>query len=149
MAHRSEPDRRPGVVLQVGPGHPGQPERDLRVSPEHAVELRSYLEAEGLHVGRVIEFSVGDWLEVFSVFVGGGGAGSALVVALQKFIERHKEKNISFGPEGCVQSMTGFDAEDVIRVLRAVDDMQHDRDVRWRQIRDRGRLSQTDDGATG
>ncbi|OLZ51570.1 hypothetical protein [Amycolatopsis keratiniphila] len=67
-------------------------------------------------------------MQMVTVGVGSGGAVTALVVALQKFFERYKDKNVSFGPNGQVESMTGFSARDVTRVLDAANRIQREQD---------------------
>ena len=117
MTEQSEPRPNAEITLTVEPGHPGQSDRILRVSPDQAQFLRECLEAEGLHVSRVLEFSAGSWLEVIAVALGSGGAVTTLAIALQKFLERHKDKNVSFGPEGRLESMAGYSAKHVQQVL--------------------------------
>ncbi|TKG60255.1 MULTISPECIES: hypothetical protein [Pseudonocardiaceae] len=128
MAPRPEPAENSNLTLQIGPGHPGQSEFDVRVSPGHANELRECFEAEGLHVSNVIELSAGGWLEVLAVSLGTGGAVS---VAITKFFERHKGKKITFGAEGKVETMEGYSAKDVQQVLDDVAQRQRETDQTW------------------
>ncbi len=134
MAHRPEPPASSNVTLQIGPGHPGQAELDVRVSPEHVEELRECLESEGLRVSNVMEFSAGGWLDVLAVSLTGGGA---VTVAITKFLGRHQGKKVTFGSEGQVETMEGFSAREVERVLGVVAQRQREIDLAWKRIKQR------------
>jgi hypothetical protein len=123
------------ITLVVSPGHSGHTDWLLRVSPDQADFLRSCLEAEGLHVGTEIEHSAGSVLEILAVALRPGGAGTALVVALQRFLERHKGKSVTFGPEGNVETMIGYSAKDVQKVLAEVNRARQVRDAQQASIR--------------
>ncbi|MBB4910550.1 effector-associated constant component EACC1 [Actinophytocola algeriensis] len=132
------------IRLVVSPGYSGHTDWLLRVSPDQADVLRSCLEAEGLHVGTEIEHSAGSVLEILTVALGAGGAGTALVVALEKFLERHKDKSVTFGAEGNVETMTGYPMKDVQRVLAEADRLRQKRDAQWAAIQENTKPDKTD-----
>lgn len=127
MADDFESGPRTDPILLLQSGGPGL--LDLRVSPAHADQLRECLESEGLHFSEVIEFSAANELVVLGISLAAGGAlPTALKVAITKFFERHKDKSVTFGAEGQVESMTGFSRGDIEKVLNQVDQLQSQRD---------------------
>lgn len=48
------------------------------------------------------------------------GACSVIVVAITKFLDRHKGRKVTFGVQGQVESVEGFSTKEVIQVLDAV-----------------------------
>lgn len=127
----TEPTTGAEITLLVGPGYPGESELILRISREQTEILRECLEAEGLHASSVIEHSANTWLDVLAVGLGSGGAGTALVVALQKFLERRNGKNVVFRPDGQVESMTGYSGKDVAAVVAVSREKQQEVDKKW------------------
>lgn len=62
------------------------------------------------------------------VSLGSGGAVTALIVALQKFLDRHNGRTVVFRPDGQVESMSGYSAKDVVAVSR---EKQQEVDKKW------------------
>lgn len=132
MTDYLEPEPQAEAILLLEPGVAGHAMLDLRVSPEHVDQLRECLEAEGVHPSDVLEFSAGSMLEVLAISVGAGGAvTTALNVAITKFLERHKDKTVTFGAGCSIESMTGFSRKDVEQALITVDRLQRERDQQW------------------
>jgi hypothetical protein len=131
MEDPNEPTPGAEITLLVGPGYPGESELILRISPEQTEFLRECLEAEGLYASSVIEHSANSWLDVLAVSLGSGGALTALIVALQKFLDRHDGKTVVFRPDGQVESMSGYSAKDVAAVVEVSREKQQEVDKQW------------------
>jgi hypothetical protein len=119
------------ITLLIGLGPPGEQELILRVSPERVVFLRECLEAEGLHVGTALSHAANPWLEILTVSLRSGGVGPALAVALQKFLERHKNKSVTFRPDGKVEKIFGYSAKDVTTMVAEFERLRQQRDTEW------------------
>ncbi|MFJ2574976.1 hypothetical protein ACIOYT_31740 [Streptomyces halstedii] len=78
---------------------------------------------ERMKVGEVGSPGPGDtWPVVGNVLVaalGAGGAGTVLAAALMRFFTRNRGKKVAFRTDGKVQSMHGYSAAEVERVVRA------------------------------
>lgn len=63
---------------------------------------------------------IADWVMVLTAALGAGGAGTVLVTALHRVIDRHKAKEVIFHDFGEVMSLEGYPVDDVERIVHAV-----------------------------
>jgi hypothetical protein len=61
----------------------------------------------------------GDSFSWLVAAMGTGGAGTALALALHKFIDRHKHTKVIIHQDGHAVEVTGYSAKDVERILKA------------------------------
>lgn len=139
MAHQPEPADSPYPTVQLGAASPGQAFVDVRVTPEHAEELRELLEAEGLNVSDVLELSAGEWLQILAVTLpvalgAGMRPGGAITVAIAKFFDKRKGAKVNFGPKGEVRTMEGVSVAEIERVLEIVHQQQLELNQSWAKV---------------
>ena len=120
------------LVLQLEPAGRDLATLQLRVSRGHVDELRECLEAEGLHVSAAIEHSVANVLEILEVALGDRGP---VTTAITAFLNRNKEKKVTFGPQGQLQSLEGYSAKGVERVVGAIGAQQRRLDEQRAKIK--------------
>lgn len=102
--------------------HPDRPrEPDWAGKKTLLAELRADLVKHGVPTemaGWQQWSTAGDSFSWLVAAVSGGGAGTTLALALHKFVDRHKGKQVVLRQDGSVAEVTGYSAEDVERILK-------------------------------
>lgn len=124
--HRPDLPDRSGPTLRLGAAHPGSTQIIARVSPAHAEELRACLQAQEVEVSELIELSVSD---LVPFLISGWLARNVLTIAITKFFERHKGKEVTIWVDGKFITPRDCSTADITKMVTAVQQQQRELDA--------------------